>query len=157
MRQAGWTPQWRLDDHQGMAETTDPAADDISVVLAVVREFDAAVDGGDFEVAGRLCMDDFLFYGSGEGEESLGPEGLGDMLIALRARVGPDLLSWDLAMDPYEVTVVGDCARVTARGRFKLVMRESTRSGRYLMLGVLRRTREGWRWWAYHGSEPQPW
>jgi ketosteroid isomerase-like protein len=142
-----------------MAQTSnDPgAAADVAAVLTVVREFDEALERGDFEAAGSLCLDDFVFYGSGQGEEAVGPTGLGDMLTALRARVGSELVSWDLTLDPYEVSVRGDSARLTASGHFELVTGGGTRSGRYLLNGVLQRTPEGWRWWAYHGSEPQPW
>jgi ketosteroid isomerase-like protein len=139
-------------------EAADGAtAADVAAVLAVVHEFDEALERGDFEAVGKLCLEDFVFFGSGSGEESRGPAGLADMLTALRAEVGADLVSWDLALEPYEVAVCGDTARVTAGGHFELVTRNGTRSGRYLLLGVLRRTPEGWRWWAFHGSEPQPW
>lgn len=140
-----------------MADTTGADLGDAADVLAVVHEFDEALDRGDFEAAGRLCLDDFVFLGSGEGEESRGPAGLGEMLSTLHARVGAALVRWNLELDPYEVAVRGDSALVTASGQFELVMRDAARSGRYLMVGVLHRTPEGWRWWAYHGSEPQPW
>jgi len=140
-----------------MEHAEDATTDDVAAVLAVVREFDDALERGDVEVVGRLCLDDFVFFGSGLGEESKGPVGLATMLAALRAKVGPDLVNWDLALEPYEVAVRGDTARVTAGGQFQLATRNGTRSGRYLVLGVLRRTSAGWRWWAFHGSEPQPW
>jgi hypothetical protein len=79
------------------------------------------------------------------------------MFSALRARVGANLLTWDLTLDPYEVAIHGDTARITTSGHFELVMRQGTRQGRYLLTGLLLRTPSGWRWWTFHGSEPQPW
>jgi ketosteroid isomerase-like protein len=138
-------------------EADDAPAADVAAVLAVVHQVDEALERGDFETVGKLCLEDFVFFGSGRGEESSGAAGLADVLTALRAEVGADLVSWDLSLEPYEVAVGGDTARVTARGHFELVTRSGTRSGGYLLLGVLRRTPDGWRWWAFHGSEPQAW
>jgi ketosteroid isomerase-like protein len=140
-----------------MEAADDTRAADEAAVLAVVHEFDEALERGDVETVSTLCLEDFVFFGSGRGEESRGPAGLVDMLTALRAEAGADLISWDLSLEPYEVAVRGDTARVTACGHYELVTRSVTRSGRYLLLGVLCRTPDGWRWWAFHGSEPQPW
>lgn len=137
--------------------TAENDADRLAV-LGVVRRFDTALDNGDFEDVERLCLDDLVFFGSGAGEESVGPAGLATMLSGLRDEVAADLVHWELTTnDDHAVHVQGDAAVVTATASFKLKMRTGTRSGRYLQTYVLHRGDDGWRVWAYHGSEPQPW
>lgn len=143
-----------------MGQPDDPQqgdADELQQVLAVVAAFDSALESGDVAAASRWCLEDVVFYGSGEGEECVGRANLADMFASVRSVAGPNLVSWSLTLGPYDVALRGDAARVTASGRFELVERGGTRSGRYLLTGVLLRTDDGWRWWCFHGSEPQPW
>lgn len=129
-----------------------------AAVLGVVRRFDGAVDSGDFTEVERLSLDDLVFFGSGAGEESVGPAGLARMLTGLRDGAAADLVEWALTTnDDYSVSVRGDAAVVTASASFRLELAAGTRSGRYLQTYVLHRTEDGWKVWAYHGSEPQPW
>lgn len=140
-----------------LSGSTDRHADR-TAVLEVVRRFDSALDAGDFGEVERLCLDDLVFFGSGAGEESVGPSGLARMLTGLRDAVGADLVDWTLTTnDDHSVRVRGDAALVTASATFRLRMTTGTRSGRYLQTYVLHRAEHGWKVWAYHGSEPQPW
>jgi ketosteroid isomerase-like protein len=127
-------------------------------VLQVVREFDAALDRGEFAEVERLSFDDLVFFGSGAGEESVGPASLASMLSGLREEVAADFVAWELTSNnDSAVRVRGDAAVVTASAAFRLVLTTGTRSGRYLQTYVLHRGDDGWQVWSYHGSEPQPW
>jgi ketosteroid isomerase-like protein len=141
-----------------MPRVTTETEADREAVLRVVHSFDTALDHGDFTEVERLSLDDMVFFGSGAGEESFGPAGLTTMLNGLRDEVAADLRDWQLTPnDDHAVRVRGDAAVVTASARFRLELTTGTRAGRYLRTYVLHRSREGWRVWAYHGSEPQPW
>jgi ketosteroid isomerase-like protein len=133
-------------------------ASDDTGVLECVRAFDDALDRRDYDSAARLCTDDFMFIGSGEGEECEGPAAMGPTMRALLADVGPRIESWTLEFPhPYRVTVRGDTAIVVRIGQSELVMADSPRTTRYRLTGVLRRTSDGWKWWLFHGSEAQHW
>ena len=138
--------------------THGDADEDRAAVRRVVQDFEAALDADDVDALRLLCVDDLVFRGSGEGEESVGPEELLLMLSELRRKLGPDLVRWTLVPhDDHAVTVRGDAAVVTSSATFGLELTSGSRSGRYLQTYVLHRASQGWTLWAYHGSEPQPW
>lgn len=133
-------------------------ASDDTGVMECVRAFDDALDRHDYESAARLCTEDFMFIGSGEGEECEGPAAMGPIMRSLLAEVSPRIVSWSLEFpEPYRISTRGDTAIVLRVGVSELVMAESQRTTRYRLTGVLRRTPDGWKWWLFHGSEAQPW
>jgi ketosteroid isomerase-like protein len=132
--------------------------EDRAAVLEAIHRFGTAVDSGDFAGVEQSSLDDFVFFGSGAGEESVGPADFAHMMTGLRDGVVGHAVDWELTMkDDYSVSIRGDAAVVTGNGRFRLRLTNATRSGRYLLTYVLYRTEVGWKVWAYHGSEPQPW
>ena len=134
------------------------ASPDEASVMECVRAFDDAFDSNDYETVATLCTEDFVFIGSGEGEECEGPRAVGPTMSSLMDEVGSRFVSWNLKFpEPQRVTIHGDTAIVVRRGRSELVMADSHRRTRYRLSGVLRRTPDGWKWWLFHGSEAQPW
>ena len=139
-------------------ESGTGAESDGREALAVLAEFERALDRGDFETAASLCLDDLTFFGSGMGEEATGPGSLASMFTGLHERLSDVFLDWTLEFDSAPaVTVLGATAVVVATGEGKLVVTDGERTSRYLLTAVLHHTEAGWRIWVYHGSEPQPW
>jgi ketosteroid isomerase-like protein len=139
-------------------DTGSSDASDEAQVMECVRAFDDALDGRDYQAVAELCADDFVFIGSGVGEECEGRDALGPMMSSLLSEVGARFVSWKLEFpEPYRITVHGDTAIVTRFGESELVMQGSRRVARYRLTGILRRTRDGWKWWLFHGSEAGAW
>lgn len=129
-----------------------------AAVLDAVHRFERAVDDGAAPRSSRHASTISPLFGSRAGEECQGPAAPALLLAGLRSERAHRVPSWSLTMnDDYAVSVRGDAALITASGQFDLRLDTDSRSGRYLLLYVLHRVADGWKVWAYHGSEPQPW
>jgi ketosteroid isomerase-like protein len=126
--------------------------------MQTINAFESALEAHDYAAASRLCTTDFVFIGSGEGEECDNPGDLAPTMQSLIDTVGPRLVSWELRFsEPYKVSLHRNVAVVVRTGVGTLVMTDSQREARYRLTGVLRRTNDGWKWWLFHGSEAQCW
>ena len=105
----------------------------------------------------RSCFEpDLVFFGSGEGEQAIGYDGLKAMLAKLSplAEGATFTIKWDsLAGERLGgVGLISGVGHVRASGSL-----ERFDGTVYRVTGVLVRRDGNWRWKVYHGSEPGSW
>ena len=130
-------------------------ASDDAAVRAAFDGFGTALDRGDLEAALDWCTDDFVFIGSGDGEEAVGKAAVPAMFEALSPHL--DGLQFSLTWDSIEIDVLGEVAVVLASGNARLVTTHRDETFRYRLTGLLVRNGERWLWRLHHGSEPGAW
>ena len=128
---------------------------DEAAVRASFDGFGTALDSGDLEAALDWCTDDFVFIGSGDGEEAVGKAAVPAMFEALSPHL--DRLQFSLVWDSIEIDVIGDLAVVLASGKATLVTANRDGRFRYRLTGLLVRHGDRWLWRLHHGSEPGAW
>lgn len=120
-------------------------------VLAMIDAALRARDRVAAEAVWSLEEEDVAIFGSGPGEDFLGPEEVRACLAALTSR--PTTHGWRWI--DRRVSVVGDVAWVVADAPWQTVQPDGAVSERpYRVTGVLVHGEGGWRWRQYHGSEP---
>ncbi len=129
--------------------------DDAEAVRDALRALDEAFEQRDLQAAVRLCTEDVVFIGSGEGEEAVGRDAIGPMFSALAPHLeGSEFcLEWETV----DVPVLGDVAVIYGWGPAKLVTTRRNATFRYRLTGVLVREDGRWLWRVHHGSEPGAW
>ena len=129
--------------------------DDEEAVRNALRALDEAFDQRDIQAALRLCTEDVVFIGSGEGEEAVGRDAIVPMFNALAPHL--EGLEFSLEYEDVHVQVLGDVAVIYCSGQAKLVTTRRKATFRYRLTGVLVRKDGRWLWRVHHGSEPGAW
>ena len=129
--------------------------DDAEAVRDALKALDEALEQRDLQAALRLCTEDVVFIGSGEGEEAVGRDAIGPMFSALAPHL--EGLEFSFAYEALDVHVLGDVAVIYASGPATLVTTRRNTTFRYRLTGVLVREDGRWLWRVHHGSEPGAW
>ena len=129
--------------------------DDAKAVRDALRALDEAFEQRDLQAALRMCTDDVVFIGSGEGEEAVGRDAIGPMFSDLAPQL--EGLQFSVAWEAVDVEVLGDVAVICGWGLATLVTSRRNANFRYRLTGVLVREDGRWLWRVHHGSEPGAW
>lgn len=129
--------------------------DDEEAVRDALRAWDEAFEQRDIQAALRLCTEDVVFIGSGEGEEAVGRDAIVPMFNALAPHL--EGAEFSLSWETVHVQVLGDVALIYCQGPAKLVTSRRNATFRYRLTGVLVREDGRWLWRVHHGSEPGAW
>jgi ketosteroid isomerase-like protein len=124
------------------------------------RDVMAALDnvwlGGDPAAILDCFEPDLVFFGSGDGEQAVGHDGLKAMLTQLSplAEGSTFTIEWDsLAGERLgNVGLISGVGHVRSSGAL-----EKFDGNVYRVTGVLVQRDGAWRWKVYHGSEPASW
>jgi uncharacterized protein (TIGR02246 family) len=129
---------------------------DDRLARSAVDALDAAWESGDVEAILDCFDPDLVFFGSGDGEEAVGRDGLRTLLGLLAPRIegGRFTIEWDsLRADRLgDVAVISGIGRIRSSGTLSRFDRTP-----YRLTGVIVERDGRWRWKVYHGSEPGSW
>lgn len=129
--------------------------DDEEAVRDAIRALDEAFEHRDIQAALKLCTEDVVFIGSGEGEEAEGRGAIVPMFSALAPHL--EGAEFAVAWESVDVQLLGDVALIYCSGPAKLLTSNRDATFRYRLTGVLVRKDGRWLWRVHHGSEPGAW
>jgi len=122
----------------------------------VMASLDAVWLGRDSAAILECFEPDVVFFGSGEGEQAVGHDGLKAMLAMLSplAEGATFTIEWDSLQGERlgNVGLISGIGHVRSSGSL-----ERFDGTAYRVTGVLIQRDGEWRWKVYHGSEPASW
>ena len=129
----------------------DPRA--LAAADEAVQSLHDALATRDVDTVLSVFTSDAALFGSGDGEEAVGPEALRAFLTEVCER--PGTLTWDVTVAAAALS--GDAAWFLAPGRVQIRGASGelrTIAEPYRLSGVLRRVGDRWKWALLNGSEP---
>jgi uncharacterized protein (TIGR02246 family) len=140
----------------GSVEHSDViGSDDKAAVMAALDGIHAAFGKRDPAAFKALSLPDFVFIGSTEGEEAIGPDAIPAMFKAIVGSLAG--AKFAVEWESLETEVIGDVALITGLGKATYETQYRLARNRYRLTGLLRRSSGKWLWRLYHASEPLPW